>query len=139
MKTIKTIIVGLVLYLFQVIGESILGLVITKIRRASDVNGEGVFLFAFVKTVYAIVPFLAGFVILTYLTKDKLRPTWILLILNLGLLTWTYFSGLIAKDPWSFIVGSLVTSFVLVIADNKINLKDTIGDWTKGASLQQKL
>jgi hypothetical protein len=128
MKIIRTILVGLILYVFQVIGESILGLVITKIRRASDVNGEGVFIFAFVKTAYVIVPFLAGFVILTYLTKDKLRPTWILLLLNLGLLTWTYLSGLIAKDPWSFIVGSLVTSLVLIIADIRINLKDTIKD-----------
>src|SRR4051794_11798385 len=126
MKTLKAIILGLLLYFFQIIGESILGLMITKIRQASDVNGEGVFLFAFVKTAYVIVPFLAGFVILTYLTKGKLRPTLILFILNIGLLTWTYLTGLISKDPVSFIVGSLVTSFVLIIADIKTNLKQRI-------------
>jgi len=119
MKILRSITVGVALCLFQIGGESILGLIITKIRRASDVNGEGAFLFAFVKTVYVIIPFVAGFVILTYLTKDRLRPTSISFILNLGLLSWTYFSGLIEKDPWSFIAGSLVTSIGLVIVDNR--------------------
>ena len=139
MKPLKRIILGLIFCVLQITGEAILGLLIAKIRRASDVNGEGVFLFAFVKTVYVIVPFVVGFLLLTYLTKEKLKSSWISFILNLGLLSWTYYSGLIKKDSLSFIVGSLLTSIALIIVDNKINIKNQIKGSGKGASLQQGL
>lgn len=72
------------LLFFQIGGESILGLAIIKIRRTSNVNAEGAFLFGFVKTMYVMVPFYIRFLHVEISDKVQIETNLDFVYIELG-------------------------------------------------------
>ncbi|WP_420577986.1 hypothetical protein [Ekhidna sp.] len=118
--TLKSIATGALFCVSQRIGESVLGFIITDIRKASDVNFEGAIQFAFMGLFLSIVPYLIIFPLVKTLTKSGLNNSYISAGINLFVLTYFYTSGLIQKDPISFIVGSLIISILLIVVERRI-------------------
>ena len=123
---LQSLVLGLIFCIGQSFGESILGFIITDSRGTSNVNFEGAFMFGIIRIVLTIIPYLAGFIIIDRLTNDKIKPSYISFGLNLIALLYIYFSGLIQKDPISFIIGSIVTSLILILIDQRVELRDLI-------------
>lgn len=118
-RIINSLLLGLVLCAGQSFGESIIGFFITSARRASDVNFEGAIMFMWIRIVMTLIPYLTTFVIVDLLTKEKMRPSLISFVINVIILIYFYNVGLIQKDPTSFIIGSLLTSLILLIIDKQ--------------------
>ena len=126
MKTniLHSLLLGLIFCVGQSFGESILGFLITNVRRTSDVNFEGVIMFMWIRIALTIIPYLAVFVTGDLITKEKMRPSLMSLGLNIIILIYFYNRGLIQKDPISFIIGSLLTSLILILIDRKLETRE---------------
>jgi len=118
-KVLHSLFLGLIFCGGQSFGESILGFFITVARHSSDINFEGALMFMWIRIAMTIIPYLFVFVIVDLITKDRMRPSFMSLGLNVIILTYFYHTGLIQKDATSFIIGSLLTSLVLLIIDKE--------------------
>lgn len=115
---------GLIFFVGQGFGESIIGFIIIILRGSSQVNLEGIFLFGFIRALLTMIPYLVGFIVFDILTKGKIKPSYTSFGLNLMCLLYIYFTGLIQKEPFSFITGSLVTGLILLLIDQKLEIRD---------------
>lgn len=125
-KILLSLMLGLLFCLGQSFGESIVGFIITDVRGPSNVNFEGAIMFGTIRVGLTIIPYLAGFIIIDRLTSDKLKPSYISFGLNLIALLYIYFSGLIQEDLISFIIGSILTSLILILIDQRVEFRDLI-------------
>lgn len=116
-RLLHSILLGLIFCAGQSFGESILGFLITSTSRTSDVNFDGALMFMWMRIAMTIVPYLTVFVIMDLITKERIGPSFISLGLNVIILIYFYNTGLIQKDPSAYIIGSLVTSIILLIID----------------------
>lgn len=91
----------------------------------SDVNIEGAMLFALIRIFLTVIPYVVVFLVTNYISQ-KLKPASISLVLNLPILIYIYSAGMIQKDPASFIASSLLTSVVLVMICNKVEIRNCL-------------
>ena len=103
-KVLHSLFLGLIFCGGQSFGESILGFFITVARHSSDINFEGALMFMWIRIAMTIIPYLFVFVIVDLITKDRMRPSFMSLGLNVIILTYFYHTGLIRKDATSFIM-----------------------------------
>lgn len=125
-RLIHSIVLGLLFCIIQSFGESIVGFIITDSRGISNVNFEGAFLFGIIRIFMTIVPYIVGFIILDILTGHKLEPSYISLGINLIVLIFIYNSGMIQEDPIAFIVGSIITGFILILINQQVDFRGYI-------------
>ncbi len=127
MKTrlLHPIILALLFCVAQSLGEALVGFVFTNVRRASDVNREGAVFFAVIKICLTLAPYVLVFLAINFIS-EKVKPAVVSFVLNLSVLIYFYASGMIQKDPASFIAGSLVTSIVLLVIDKKVGIRNCL-------------
>ncbi len=114
-------ILGLIFCIGQSLVEAILGYFITHIRHTSDTNVEGSLLYAFVRFILTIMPYIAVFY-LTFKTTTKLQPSIVAFGLNFIVIGYFYYAGLIQKDSISFLIASILTSISFIFIDKTRNL-----------------
>ena len=85
-------------------------------------NREGTVLFAVIRICLTLIPYVLVF-LATNFVAPKLKPSIVSLVINLPILIYFYASGMIQKDPASFIAGSLLTSVMLLVVDNKVEIR----------------
>jgi hypothetical protein len=118
-KILYSLLLGLGFCIGQSFGESIFGFLITTARRTSDVNFEGTIMYMWIRIVMTLIPYLTTFAIMDIVTKEKIRPSFVSLGLNIIILIYFNKIGMLQKDPISFIIGSLLTSLILMLVDKQ--------------------
>ena len=113
-STSRILLWGLVLCAGQSLLEAVLGWGITRVRQASIVNLEGALLYAIVRFVLTVGPYVAGFYF-AFKVAPSVRPVRIAFVLNLLIIGFMLYAGGLALDPYSFSVASIVVSVLLVI------------------------
>ncbi|QHT69343.1 hypothetical protein GXP67_23235 [Rhodocytophaga rosea] len=124
MKTCKlnSLIIAWIFCIGQSFGEAFLGFIFTNVRMASDVNNEGAIFFAVIRICLTLIPYLLVFLIANIISP-RIKPSVISFVINLPILIYFYSSGMIQKDPVSFVAGSLLISLILLAIDNKRRIK----------------
>jgi hypothetical protein len=129
---LKSIIIGVSYCLSQRLGESILGFIITDVRGASDVNIDGAILFAIIGFLLSVLPYLLLYPLVRGRAQVKISNSTLSAIINLFVLIYFYVSGLIQKDPTSFIIASLLVSMLFVVAERKFKIGEQRTDEITG-------
>ncbi|MFT5915441.1 MAG: hypothetical protein ACJAWV_003307 [Flammeovirgaceae bacterium] len=80
-------------------------------------------MFIVIRIAMTLIPYLSVFVVGNLLTKELMRPSLLSLGLNIVITIYFFNRGLIHKDPVSFIIGSLLTSLILVLLDFNFGAK----------------
>lgn len=124
-RLLYPILLALVFCTGQSLGEAVLGFIFTNVRIASDVNREGAVFFAVIRICLTLVPYVLVFLVTNFISQ-QVKPSLISLVLNLPILIYFYSSGMVQKDPASFIAGSILTSIVLLVIDDKVNIRNCL-------------
>jgi len=113
-------ILGLVFCVGQSLVESILAFFITYTKQASDINFEGVLIYAFIRFILTIGLYVLVFYF-TIRTTTKVHLSIIAFGLNFVVICSFFFAELIQKDPISFFVASIFTSIGFILIDKTWN------------------
>ena len=129
----KPIKYGLLFCLGQAFIEANLAFLIILVMNSSNINYEGLLLYFFIRTLLTIVPYISVFYICSRFF-EKAIPSVASLFINLLVLPFFAYFGLIKLDIFSMTLASILTSVVLIIIDYRFNSKYYINE-KKNASI----
>ena len=116
---LRTSVLGLAFCIGQSLGESIIGYYIA-LSRQSNINFEGVLLYAFIRFIITVGPYAVVFYF-TFRNTTKILPSVLACGLNLIVLGFLFYTGLIQNDPFSFVAASVLTSISFIFVDKRVN------------------
>lgn len=109
-------ILALIFCVGQSLVESILAFLITHTRQASDMNFEGMLVYAFIRFILTIGPYFVVFYFTLRMTT-RAHLSSIAFGLNLAVIGTFFFTGLIQKDLVSIFIASIFTSIGFIFID----------------------
>ena len=118
----KPIKYGLLFCIGQAFIEANVAFIIILVLNSSIINYEGLLFYFFIRTLLTIVPYVFGFYFCNRFLK-KFIPAVTSFFINLLVLTFFAYFGLIKIDIFSMTLASILTSVVLIIIDYKFNSK----------------